>query len=338
MLTPRQKEVLQLIIQLYGQWDEPIGSKRLLSESYLKVSPATIRNDMVVLEQEGFLSKAHTSSGRVPSEQGYRYYVNRIIDDEDLSQSRFDNEEVFRRLVRNHASDPIQMANMAVEVLVNMTGYLGVVLSQNHDEHYFRQLTLISLTPQQALAMLMTDNGKSVHQVLHLPLALSEVDLARVAQTINDELRGSPLDIAYQRLKLSIPIQIQRLIGYQLDFSDLAEQALLELKTHYFKVFGKANLFDIMGNTLQTATLKHLFRLIDGSKELFEIMESGQQGVNVVFGFEIAPDTLAKVSIIFVKYQRGHQQFSLGLIGPSTMAYHRMIALMHHVATELVNA
>ena len=95
MLTARQQQILQLIVQLYGQYEEPIGSKTLLQKSLLDVSPATVRNDMLALERIGYLKKAHSSSGRIPSFDGYRYYVDRLIEDQaEIQMAKQDSEMI----------------------------------------------------------------------------------------------------------------------------------------------------------------------------------------------------------------------------------------------------
>ena len=338
MLTQRQKEVLQLIVELYSRLEEPIGSKTLLNESCLEVSPATIRNDMVVLEHQGFLKKAHSSSGRIPSNQAFRYYVDGFVLSHLVEEGMKEREDyrVIESLFEDYYYNPIQLGQLALEMLVKMTGYTGFLLRQNNEIYHFDELKLIPLSKNKVIVMLVIDSGRVDNQLVNLPISLSKEEIDKVSQLINEELRGSSLEDAYQRLKLSIPLQIQRLIGYQLDFSDLIEQTLVQLKTHQYKVIGKLNIFDTIGHQLDINSMKHLFHLLDGSKELYDIIEKGQNGVNVSFGFEFAPETLPSISIVYTKYLFDNQKICLGLFGPSTMHYQRIISIMRQVTSKFV--
>ncbi|WP_282920355.1 heat-inducible transcriptional repressor HrcA [Ignavigranum ruoffiae] len=337
MLTQRQKEVLQLIIELYSRFEEPIGSKTLLKESYLTVSPATIRNDMVALEQEGFLNKAHSSSGRIPSNEGYRYYVQGLMYTQDAPTFKHEDLLAVERLMAEDYYDPSQLGQLVLEMLVEHSGYSGFILRQNNERHYFEELKLVPISGNRVIAMLVVDSGRLDHQIIDLPMALSLEEIDKVNQLINEELKGSLLEEAYQRLKLSIPLQIQRLIGYQIDVSDLVEQTLRQLKTHQYRVIGKLNLFELMETQLSVSAMKHLFQLIDGSKELYDLIEQGKNGVNVLFGFEFAPQTLANISIVYVKFNYGHQRICIGLVGPSTMHYDRVISIMQQMTAKFMN-
>lgn len=338
MLTPRQKEILFLIVQLYGQYLEPVGSKRLLKESLLKVSPATIRNDMVVLEQEGFLNKAHSSSGRIPSNLGYRYYVDRLIVQEHPIRLLDQDHKAIEQMIDGGDYDAMQLAQLALEMLVNITGYTGFVLGENNEKSYFQEIKIIPLSDNKVITMLVQSNGKIENKLFRLPLSLSEQDIQNVTHLINDELSGSLLEDAYQRLKLSIPLQIQRLIGYQLDFSELVEQALLQQKAHQYIVKGKLNLFDLMESQLNVDAMKNLFQLIDGSKQLYELLEMNPENLSVLFGFEFAPESLSNISIVYIRQVIDNQLITLGLIGPSTMPYDRIINLMYQMAQKFENS
>lgn len=337
MLTQRQKEVLQLIVELYGRLEEPIGSKTLLKESCLTVSPATIRNDMVALEQEGLLNKAHSSSGRIPSHAGYRYYVERLVLAKDIFELAVEDYNRFHHLLADYYYDPVQVSQLALEMLVNMTGYTGFILRQDNEKHYFHEMKLILLENNKVIAMLLVDSGRVESHLIDLPISLSKIEIDQVSQLINDELKGTLLEDAYQRLKSSIPLQIQRLIGYQIDFSSILEESLTQLKTHQYKVIGKLNIFDLVGHQLDVNALKELFKLVDGSKKMYDLLESGRPGTNVLFGFEFAPESLANISIIYTKYGVGSQEFCLGLVGPSAMDYDRIVSIMNQVRNKLID-
>lgn len=329
MLTPRQAEVLHWIVELYSQSLEPVGSKTLLKESYLSVSPATIRNDMVALENQGLLNKAHTSSGRIPSQQGFRFYVSQLIASEQTPGFTKEDREAFEMLIRDrHYSTP-QLAKLVTDFLVNVTGYTGFVLGQSQDTHRFQELKIVPLSDAKIHMIVVTDTGKVENRMFQLRYAVSESDLHRISEMINEELQGTLISDAYQRMKLSIPMQIQRMIGYQLYFSDIFEQLLIQLKSLDYYVSGKLNVFDWMDHQgMDVSTLKHFFKLVDGSKEMYEWIDLSPPGLNVKFGFDLSPQTLSNIAIIYSRFQVGQQNITFGLIGPATMPYQRIISLV----------
>lgn len=337
LITPRQAEVLQWIVEIYSQSLEPVGSKTLLKESFLAVSPATIRNDMVALENKGLLSKAHTSSGRIPSQQGYRYYVDQIIESDRIVGFTKEDHQAFEMLIQDrHYSIP-HLAKLITDFLVNVTGYTGFVLGQSQDAHRFQEIKIVPLSDAKVHIIVVTDTGKVENKMYQLNRSVSEEDLYRISDMINEELRGSLIRDAYQRMKLSIPLQIQRMIGYQIDFSEIFEQLMVQLKTLDYYVSGKLNVFDWMDQQgLDVITLKHFFKMVDGSKEMYELIDESPKGLNVMFGFDISPQTLSNVSIIYSRFEVANQAITFGLIGPATMPYQRMISLVQGM-TEKFN-
>lgn len=334
MLTPRQKEVLNLIVRLYGQLEEPIGSKTLLKESLLKVSPATIRNDMVVLERRGLLMKAHTSSGRIPSINGYRYYINRIIDNDDEIKM---NDDSFEALSKARNYNPIQLAQLSADILVSLTGYTAVVLGQNQEPHRFAEFKLVAINNSRYISILLTDYGKVESEIIDLQVTLTREDIQRITKMVNEELNGAVLEDAYQRMKLSIPLLTQKITAYQLDFSSLIEKAMHNIKGHRYYVSGKSNLFNLLDSNTSKETIKELFELVDGSRELYQLLESRHKGIEVLFGNEFLSNDLNLINLVTGSYENQNQKMIIGLLGPSTMSYERIIPMMGLMVNNLSN-
>lgn len=337
MLTPRQRKILYLIVQLYGEFEEPVGSKTLLKESLLNVSPATIRNDMVILEREGLLKKAHTSSGRIPSFDGYRYYVNRLIHHEEDMKVSGEDRDAFSELFRERQYDELELAQMCADILVSMTGYTSVVFGQSKETHRLKELKLVFLNDNSLIAILLTDKGKVESQLFQTNFTLTKDLLKRTAQIINDELMDLPLDEVSQRMKLTIPLLTQRIVSYQFDFSELIEKTMHHLKGHHYNIIGKNNLFDFVDAQSTAEELKQLFTLIDGSPRMYQLLEERQPGIEVLFGIDVTPNGFTNLSIVTGTFTIQHQQITIGLVGPTTMSYHRVIALMEKMIHELAN-
>lgn len=335
MLTPRQQEVLNLIVQLYGQFEEPIGSKTLLRESYLKVSPATIRNDMVVLEQQGYLIKAHTSSGRIPSQDGYRYYIEGVIQQEDKELPLLDDEANFEELTQAKLYDTLQLTQLCADILVSITGYTAVVLGQDTESYYFEEFKLVPINRTRYIAIIMTDKGNVESEQIDLNVTLSKEDIQKLVAMINDELKGVVLEDAYQRMKLGIPLLTQRITGYQLDFSPLIEKAMHHIKGHRYYISGKSNIFELINGQTSKEALKHLFELLDGSREMYQLLEDQGEGIHIKFGYEFLADSVANINLLTGSFVNESQKIILGLLGPSTMSYEKVIALLEMMIKKL---
>ena len=157
-LTPRQQQILQLIVKLYGETEEPIGSRTLLQRSVLQVSPATVRNDMMALEQLGFLMKAHSSSGRIPSYEGYQFYIDQLI--EQIKQESENKPEQSNKLFGERYYDVQQFVLHATNQLAQYTGYPVVVLISNLSHRRMRDFKLTKLSDYQLIASVISDHGQ----------------------------------------------------------------------------------------------------------------------------------------------------------------------------------
>lgn len=337
MLTPRQQEILNLIIQLYGRFEEPIGSKTLLNESYLKVSPATIRNDMVVLERLGLLIKPHTSSGRIPSQDGYRYYIEQIISQEDRDLTKIDENVNFKELLQARNYSPLKLTQLSADILVSLTGFTAVVLGQDLESHYFEEFKLVALDSTRYISIIMTDRGNIESEHINLGIALSQDDITNVCRMINGELNGVELEDAYQRMKLVIPLLTQRITGYQLDFSSLVEKSMHHIKGHHYYISGKSNVFELIEGPTEKDALKHLFELLDGSIEMYKLLEQQPSGIGIKFGHEFLQQSVSNINLVTGSFMKDNQKFILGLLGPSTMAYEKVIALLELLVGKLSN-
>ena len=329
LLTARQQQILQLIVQLYGEYEEPIGSKTLLQQSYLEVSPATIRNDMLALERVGYLKKAHSSSGRIPSFDGYRYYIDHLIEEQAKIEMTPQDSDLIRSLFRGRDYDAMQHAQLAADILVSLTGYTAVVLGETNDVYHLADFKLIQLDDYRVVAIVLTDNGIVESELFELKYAMDKETTMKVMQSINEELQHLPLSEAQQRLKLTIPLLIQRIVGYQMDFSSVIGKLLRHLKANRYYISGKNNLFD----SVEVADYKRLFNLVDGSEEMFQLLELKQDMLAV----ELALGDLANVNLVTSGYRYQSQSFVIGLIGPETMPYERILGLMQHITHELAH-
>lgn len=337
MLTDRQEQILRLIVQLYGQYKEPIGSKRLLEESVLDVSSATIRNDMKSLENQGYLSKTHTSSGRVPSENGYRFYINLLLS-EDLPAERLHREFAeLDHFLKSRHRDVFEVAKLAADTISQMTGYVTVLLTSGAQDHLVTEFRLVSLDAHSFIGIIMTDKGVIDSQLFKTHFALEASTLDQLTDALREEVLNISLEAATQKAKLTLPLLVQRLIGYQMDFTQLFDKALMTVLSERYYVSGKDHLFNILDIREGAETFQKLFHFVDGSSEMYQLLEKAKPYVDVIYGLENESGDFSQLSMITGNYTYQNQEMTMGLIGPSTMNYKDHLGLMTHVLTELTH-
>lgn len=337
MLTSRQEKVLALIIQQFNKTDEPVGSKSLLQNSDLNVSSATIRNDMVALEKTGFLKKLHTSSGRAPSLKGYRHYIQQLIQGEHDSQNLDIELDTFETIVNEKTDKPIQKAHLVSELMSSITGYTTFVLGQNEEEQYFERFSLVKVDSNRYMGILITQNGDVGNQLFEINTPIDRDTLAVVNELINRELSGLTLNEAYQRLKLTMPLILQRHVGYQYDFSPLIDKARMQLMGHDYFVSGKEHLYQLIDHSMTPEAIGSLMTLIDGTSQTYQVIEQTQDGVDVLFGYDLSPNVLDSINLLTGTYHYDNQRITLGVIGPITMGYSDIILLLDKAIEKLAD-
>lgn len=209
MLTNRQLLILQLIIQLYTETLEPVGSKKLMEVAELPFSSATIRNEMMKLEEMGYLEKNHTSSGRVPSNKGYRYYIDNILPRQKQPVSLSVRNQI-REVFQQSTLEIQDVFRLSADILATLTNYTAISFGPEVKTATLSEFRLVRLNPNQVMAIIVISNGLVENKVYTVPGGIDDSDLEKVVRIINDELIGVPLDIVAKRLKTDLPILMNR--------------------------------------------------------------------------------------------------------------------------------
>lgn len=335
MLTARQKRVLALIIQQYNETDEPIGSKSLLKNSDLQVSSATIRNDMAALEDAGFLKKLHTSSGRSPSLKGYRYYINHLIDLSNKLEVSEIEEDIFSTISQESNQEPIQRAKMMSELISSVTRHTSFVLGQPNVDHYFERFRLVKLDTYRFMGIMMTKNGEVSHQLFTIEQEISSENIQVINEILNHELQGLTLVEAKQRLKLTLPFVLQRHIGFQYDFSSLVEKMNVQLMGRDYFINGKEFLYHLINASMSPKGIADLMALVDGDNMTYQLLEDLQLGIDVLFGNDVSPNELDHINVLAGTYFYDNQRITIGVIGPLSMKYVKLIPLINKAIQQL---
>lgn len=325
MITPRQNDILNLIIEMFTQTHEPVGSKTL--QDAIDSSSATIRNDMAKLEKLGFLEKAHTSSGRLPSRAGFQYFVQNSlrldsIDEKDIYQviKAFDYE-AFRLE---------DMLTTASQLLADVTGYTAVILDVEPKHQRLTHFDIVQLSNHDALAVMMLDDSKAVTVQFAIPKNFLAKDLVTLKHLVDDRFLGKViLDIHY-KLRTEIPQVIQKYFTITDNILDLFDHIFQPLFEETVTISGKVN-------ALSYANLSTYQFLDNKAKVALELRSSLSEddttSIQIANSEEPALAELTVIKHQFVIPYRG--MALLSLIGPVEMDYRRIVSLINVVSRVL---
>jgi heat-inducible transcriptional repressor len=324
-LTPRQQLILGLVIREYISAAEPVGSKTIQSYG-LGVSSATIRSEMVILEEHGYLAQPHTSAGRVPTEQGYRYFVEHLMRE---SQLPLDEQRTIRHQFHQVGVDLEQWMRLAASVLARTAQSAALVTSVKTDQCRLKHLELISLRETMVLLIVVLERGMIRQHVLTLDEAMGQDLLRQVANRLNDlcigasvqQVRASRRQVgAFEQQILDVVAQVMQRVDEQGGLHLYRDGLLNILDQPEFTVPEHAR------NVVQVFEDRTLLENL-----LTEMLEVG--GVQVIIGGEGRWNELRQCSLVVSPYGvSGEATGALGVMGPMRMSYSRAISTIRYVA------
>lgn len=330
MLTDRQLSILKAIIRNYTDIGQPIGSKKLQEQLPIHVSSATIRNEMAVLERQGYLMKQHSSSGRIPSLRGYRYYVDNLLKPDKVDENVINN---IRKSFNNEFSKVDDIVALSARLLSQMTNYVAFSLKPKSRDVRIEGFRLIPLHNHQVVGVLVTNDGSVQNQTFTIPDGIHGDGLEAVIRIINDEIVGLPLNEVNDKLIEILPKitnYVQQSYGLIKTFSQILDQALRE---HVY-VSGKSNLLDF-ANDDNLEQVKSLYSLFDCSVDLSKLIERTGSDVEVTINDNDEDDSL-DYSLVSATYDDGnHGHGLIAILGPTNMPYSKMIGMMDTFRDEL---
>ncbi len=335
MLTNRQLSILQIIIDDFISTASPVGSRSLSKNTAIPYSSATIRNEMADLEELGFIEKTHTSSGRVPSEKGYRYYVDHLVAPAILQQ-----EEVLqlKSVFEEKLFEIEKVVERSATILSEMTNYTAIVLGPAAHENQLRRIQILPLDKHAAVAVIVTNTGHIENKMIHLPEGFDANEIEKVVNILNERLQGVPLTQIHTRLRQEIGnIFKQHVRNYEQVLSVLEND--LRVPTAREKMFygGKTNLLS-QPDFNDIEKVKMLLEVIEEEK-MYNLISHKSAGINVKIGKENADLALTDCSIISATYSIGENTLgTIAVLGPTRMEYSRVIGLLSYFSDQLSEA
>lgn len=322
MLTDRQRLILAAIIQDYARSGRAVGSKTLLKELALPVSSATIRNEMMTLEGAGYLQKEHTSSGRVPSEEGYRYYVDELLPRPTLNQ-RID--EALGRVFERNFQVVDDLIDGTVHEIARLTNLTVFALKPETDDVRLAGFRLVPLSGQQIMAIIVTSDGQVTSQSFRLPEGTEVSELDSMVSYINQTLVNRPVREVLRTLSGDLPLSMERVIRTPMAFLQLFGDVLARSTRDIVFTGGRLNLLDFAPE-MELTDLKQLYQLLENPQSMREIITNANEGVMVQIGSENSLNLLNGFSLVSATYHvpelgRG----ALAILGPTNMRYSDVI-------------
>ncbi len=336
-LENRKRKLLQAVIFQYVRTAKPVGSHVIVDKYNFGLSSATVRNLLSDLEKEGYLIQPHTSAGRVPTDKGYRFYVDSLLEIQSLAATEED------RIRKEYAARSKELEAMMIstsQMLSALSNYTGVVLSPRMDKTLLRRLQLVSLGGNQILVVVVSQAGHIRHRVVTLKRPLSAERLSAISSLLNERLINLPLtEVRAQILDHIEAVQQEQEDAFSLAKDVVREAFELNPADQELYVGGKEHIIDFPElNDLQQ--LSTLLKVVEEKNLLASMLEKEIKkggGLSVKIGSENKLPQLRGISLVSSTYKIGENAVGvLGILGPRRMEYARMISLVEGV-TRIVN-
>ena len=327
MITERQKSILRFIVEEYVKTVKPISSNEICKS--LKCSSATIRNEMVILEELGYLEKNHFASGRQPSEKGYKYYVENLMTPKNITgedmlklQTIFHNQSLV-------LTDAIQKS---LELVAEITNYTSVVLGKTSNENKLKKVEVIDLGNNKLLIMLITDKGYVEYKNLYLP----NTDIEEVIKTvnlINKMIAGTPINEISEKLEYDVkPIIAQYVKQHEVLYNAFYDAFTSFTNKASDVHFAGKNNFLKQPEFNNIEKVKAMLAKFDDVETISEMSED-KNGINIYIGKET--ELSDDVSVIKTKYNYNGEEGTIAIIGPKRMEYERVVNLLNYIKDNI---
>jgi len=335
MLDKRAQLLLKTLIERYIEEGQPIGSRTLSKYSGLDLSPATIRNVMSDLEELGFIASPHTSAGRVPTPSGYRFFVDTLLVIKQLQSG-----EVRELEDQLHPDNPQRVIQSASQLLSHLTQFAGVVMTPRRRAITFKHIEFLRLSEKRVLLIVVTPEGDVQNRILFTERDHTPSELVEAANFVNQNYAGQSFEDVRTRLTSELKALRQDMIQLMTAAVEAGTQALAEGNEQYV-VSGERNLFGVRDLSQDMGRLRQLLEMFERKTSLLQILDLSLRGhgVQIFIGGESGVSAPDDVSVVTSPYKvDGEVVGTVGVIGPTRMAYDRVIPIVDITAKLLSSA
>lgn len=333
-LSARKKQILKAIVDAHINHGEPVGSKYLSQEAMISYSPATIRNEMAELEEMGYLVQPHTSAGRIPSELGYRFYVDALV--RQYSETRTEIDEINERL-RYKLTEMDEILAEASRLAASFTDYTGIAFKSGSGNVRVSKFDSVYLSPKDFLLVMMFAGDTVKAKPIHLSFSISEEDLKRFTEAANMYL----VNIVCDDISMPVIVRLEALMGAAGAMVHPAVKVIYEtmseLDTADVRLDGINKLLQYPEYS-DTKKLGNLLGVLEEKDKLLDVINShttDTDGINVYIGTENDSDAMSNTTLIFKNVNVGGKRVAVGVIGPKRMNYSKVIGMINQLASGI---
>lgn len=334
-LDERRKKILCAIIQSHIDLNIPIGSFFITQKFPVDLSPATIRSTMAKLEELGYITQPHTSAGRIPTEKGYKFYVNTLLEEQTLPiNSELSNE--LSSEVMTIDKDNIKIVKKAAETLSLYSHYLAIVIPPKPEDMTLKHIKFIRYEEKKVLTVLVSEEGTVNNKIIELDKVYTQKQLDRASSYLNSKFHGSTINDV--REKITDQLYSDKIVCDQLisNLISLCKEIIMDEPTNlaFNGVSGASNLPDFA--TMKQ--IKEILKAIEDKQFMLKLLHhiSSTQGTQVLVGMENITPSLKELSMVISTYKNKKLlSGAIGIIGPTRMNYKKLIPFVDHTAKVL---
>ena len=327
MLSDRQNKILKIIVERYIKEPIPVGSKTISKE--LNCSSATVRNEMGELENKGLLEKTHTSSGRVPSEAGYRYYVDNLM---ELKKMNAEDMLKLQIVFKNQQLALSDVITKSLQVISDITNYTTVVLGSTSHENLLKQIEVVPIDDVSMIVIIVTDKG----HVEHKQIRLEDVSMEEIKKTvglINNLISGTPIDEVTKKLEFEIKPIIGKYVKQHEQLYNAFYHVFSDFTNQEVNVMGRNKMLEQPEFSSNIDKVKNVFNKLEDDVLVRNIVEDDENNIKVYIGTENNIDN--DVTVIQTKYKKDGQEGTIAIIGPKRMEYDRVVSMLDYMKKNI---
>lgn len=333
-LSARKMEILRAVVTDYVKTAQPVGSRTIARRYKMGFSPATIRNEMADLEEMGYLLQPHTSAGRIPSQKGYRYYVDELMQEIQLNDD--EKKRIYGVFSFEKMREIENIIRQTSQLVSSLTNYTSLILGPRLQKSAFKKLQIMPIDGQRGLLVLVADTGVIKNKVINLPQALSQGELNRIVTHLNRRLEGLTIDRITSRLIRELRRDLYHHINFLEATFTLLEESLAEDESRVF-LGGTTNIFNQpeFGNIEKVKSLLMLFEQHSLLANLLSRPLAGVEGIVIKIGRENILEEVQECSLVMTTYCLGKEVVgTIGILGPTRMEYSRVVAVLQQVVGQ----
>ena len=323
-ISEREKLVLNAIVDYYLTVGDTIGSRTLVKKYGIELSSATIRNVMADLEDMGFIEKTHTSSGRIPTDMGYKYYLTELLKVEKITQEEIENiSNVYNRRV-----DELEnILKQTSTLLSKLTNYAGIAVEPKPDNTKVDRVELVYIDEYLIMAVIVMEDRRVKTKNIHLPYPITKDEVDKKVVELNDKIKNN--EIAINDIEKFITESSD--IIYEYDDEDELSKYFINNLPGVLKDRDIEEVTDVIEFFNERKDIRDLFEKLIEQKA----KENSKTNVNVILGDELGIKELEDFSFVYSIYNLGGAQGIIGVMGPKRMAYSKTMGLINHVSREV---